>query len=161
MTTAILSPPLTSTSGRAPVFRATMRFWIRVDSLNRPPTLLTICSSFSSSSIAVPFELAGDDLAQFGGRRGEVVVNHLILIVLRAVEFGPGGGQPPLHRRLVLGPPAAQPALVLLRGRLEEHGDVVRARPPHLLGPLDVDVEDHTRAVAQVRLDLGPQRPII
>jgi len=26
----------------APVFRATIRFWISVDSLNRPPTLLTI-----------------------------------------------------------------------------------------------------------------------
>ena len=28
-----------------------IRFWIRVDSLNRPPTLLTMASSFSSSSM--------------------------------------------------------------------------------------------------------------
>src|SRR5215210_642010 len=52
MTIAILSLDRTSTRGRAPWFRAIIRFWIRVESLNRPPTLLTISSSFNSSSIA-------------------------------------------------------------------------------------------------------------
>src|SRR3954466_4902592 len=51
ITMAILSPVRRSTSGRAPWFRAIIRFWIRVESLKRPPTLLTISSSFSSSSI--------------------------------------------------------------------------------------------------------------
>ena len=35
-----------STSGRAPALSATSRFWISVESLNRPPTLLTICFFF-------------------------------------------------------------------------------------------------------------------
>src|SRR3954470_18443919 len=51
ITTVILSTPRRSTSGRAPWFSAIIRFWISVESLNRPPTLLTIFSSFSSSSI--------------------------------------------------------------------------------------------------------------
>src|SRR3954469_23840952 len=51
ITIVILSAPRKSTSGRAPWFSAIIRFWISVESLNRPPTLLTISSSFSSSSI--------------------------------------------------------------------------------------------------------------
>src|SRR5437764_15284455 len=51
ITTVILSSPRGSTIGRAPWFSAIIRFWISVESLNRPPTLLTISSSFSSSSI--------------------------------------------------------------------------------------------------------------
>src|SRR5437588_9447190 len=90
-----LSPPLTSTSGRAPVFRATIRFWIRVDSLNRPPSFCTIHSSFKSSSIAGPFELSGHDVAEFRRGQGQVVVGDLILIPRGAGEFVARRLQPP------------------------------------------------------------------
>src|SRR5450631_1403571 len=56
MTMAILSAVFRSTSGLAPVLSATIRFWIRVESLKRPPTLLMIPSSFKSSSIWGPFK---------------------------------------------------------------------------------------------------------
>src|SRR5438874_5068045 len=95
MTIAILSAPLRSTSGLAPVFRATIRFWIRVESLNRPPTLFTIPSSFRSSSIAGPRKLFRDDRAQLGRRPVQVVVNDVILIAGRAGEFGQGRRQSP------------------------------------------------------------------
>src|SRR6516165_6979504 len=48
---AMLFDDFMSTRGFAPWLRATIRFWISVESLNRPPTLLTIPSSFKSSSI--------------------------------------------------------------------------------------------------------------
>src|SRR5438874_9061664 len=104
MTTAIRSGrPRVSTCGLAPVFSATIRFWISVDSLNRPPTLLTIASSFRSSSIiTAPLEQPGDQLAQLGRRPGQVVVHDLILILPGAGEFGPRRRQPPADRRLVL-----------------------------------------------------------
>src|SRR5436305_6781006 len=102
MTIAILSPPRTSTSGRAPVFRATIRFWIRVDSLNRPPTLLTMPSSFSSSSMPVPLPVAPHDRAQLGDGGVQVVVHHLLAILGGAVELLLGPGQPPCDGRLIL-----------------------------------------------------------
>src|SRR5262245_100885 len=114
MTIDIRSPPLTSTSGLAPVFKATIRFWISVDSLNRPPTLFTIPSSFRSSSIAGPRKQTGDDRAQFGGRLIQVLVNDLIVTLPSAGEFAPGRLEPSGDRRLVLGPTSAEPALQLL-----------------------------------------------
>src|SRR5687768_1117190 len=119
MTIDIRSPPLTSTSGLAPVFRATIRFWIRVDSLNRPPTLLTIPSSFKSSSIVRPRKQTGDERAQFGGRLVQVLVNDLIVKLGGAGEFPPGRLQPAANRRLVLGPAAAESAFQLLDRRNE------------------------------------------
>src|SRR5205809_8064120 len=100
MTVVILSPPRTSTSGRAPVFSATIRFWISVDSLNRPPTLLTIPSSFSSSSIVTPRsgvvrELFADQLFEFAHRGVQVAVHdHRVDLALPG-EFALGGLQPP------------------------------------------------------------------
>src|SRR4051812_22553740 len=101
-----------STSGRAPVFRATIRFWISVDSLNRPPTLCTIPSSFRSSSIAGPLELLGDDPAQFGHGRVQVVVGDLILIPRGVGEFRPRRLQPAAGGRIVLRAAGPQPLLV-------------------------------------------------
>src|SRR5262245_11940906 len=111
------SPPLTSTSGLAPVFRATIRFWMRVDSLNRPPTLFTIPSSFRSSSIAGPHKETGNDRAQVGGRHVQVLVNDLIVKLGGAGEFQPGRLQPAANRRLVLGPAVPEPALQFLDRR--------------------------------------------
>src|SRR5712692_8239447 len=120
MTIAILSEVRRSTSGLAPVFRATMRFWIKVDSLNRPPTLLTIASSFRSSSMLSPhplsLELTFDDRAQLGDRLLEIVVDHLLIVLGGAGQFLLGGRQPPLNRRLVLRAALAQSFLVGRQG---------------------------------------------
>src|ERR1700739_3327686 len=94
MTIAILSPVLRATSGRAPVFRATMRFWISVDSLKRPPTLLTMPSSFSSSSIRIPLEKGLDDLPQLGEGRNQIVVDDLEIVIVGAGQLRLGGTQP-------------------------------------------------------------------
>src|SRR6478672_10411600 len=138
-----------------------MRFWISVDSLNRPPTLLTIPSSFRSSSISAPLELPGDDRAQLGGGPGEVVVTDLILILLFLGEFGPGRLQPAADDRLVLRPPHAQAPLQLLRRRVYEYRHVVRAQPADLLGPLHVDDEDHPVALVPRLLHLGLERSVV
>src|SRR5215210_2681127 len=110
MTIAILSLDRTSTRGRAPWFSAIIRFWIRVESLNRPPTLLTISSSFSSSSIA------GSSSAAIPLQKGGQPTHGLFELVVRVdqVELGrinvfahedlePGGLEAPLDRRLVVG----------------------------------------------------------
>src|SRR5262245_34558831 len=151
MTIDSRSPPLTSTSGLAPVFRATIRFWIRVDSLNRPPTLFTIPSSFRSSSIAGPRKETGDDRAQVGGRLVQVLVNDLIVKLPGAGEFPPGGLQPAEDLGFVLRAAQPQPPLELLDGRIQEDRRMLRALPPDLFGPLDVDVEDDSPARGQVR----------
>src|SRR5262249_36350377 len=153
MTIDIRSPPLTSTSGFAPVFRATIRFWIRVDSLNRPPTLLTIPSSFRSSSIGSPRKQTGDDRAQLAGRLVQVLVNDLIVKLRGGGEFPPGRLQPAADGRLVFAPAVAEPPLQFLQGRIEKDRRVVGALTPYLLGPLHVDVEDHAPPCGQVWLD--------
>src|SRR4051812_6737055 len=85
----ILSPPLTSTRGRAPVFSATMRFWISVDSLKRPPTLLTMASSFSSSSMGTLSLVLGELLPDDPPHRGDGLVQHLIqYLVLVLADTG-------------------------------------------------------------------------
>src|SRR5579884_751159 len=92
---ASLSPPRTSTSGRAPVLRATMRFWISVESLKRPPTLLTIASSFSSSSIPAPFlKSLCDQVADLGDRRFQIVVDNHVIEFTHPFQFAPRRRQP-------------------------------------------------------------------
>src|SRR5437879_2946201 len=88
----------------------TMRFWISVDSLKRPPTLLTIPSSFSSSSIALaPVKRFLDQLAQPGDASVEVVVNYLVMVFPAPRQFRPGVGQPQQDLFLALGPSSAEP----------------------------------------------------
>src|ERR1700685_4208971 len=77
-----------STRGRAPRFSATSRFWIKVDSLKRPPTLLTICSSLNSSSIQ--FVLPCDeDLRNFPNGLIEVVVDDAMAIKIGRCQLFP------------------------------------------------------------------------
>ena len=63
-----------------------MRFWIRVESLKRPPTLLTISSSFSSSIIGgVTFQaMASED--------GDQGIDRLVflLVFVQDVAFTAG-----------------------------------------------------------------------
>src|SRR4051812_46469526 len=111
MTMAILSPVRRSTSGRAPWFRAIIRFWIRVDSLNRPPTLLTIFSSFSSSSIGLRPSTAE------AGQQGDQGLDGLLQIAIHQerlinsrglLGFPAGLLQPTADGRLVVAAPAAE-----------------------------------------------------
>src|SRR6266446_6470440 len=96
MTVAILSRPRGSTSGLAPWFSAIIRFWISVESLNRPPTLLTIFSSFSSSSIerssstTVRFQQG----QEFLDATVEVIIDQHDIVAMGLVQFVAGDPQP-------------------------------------------------------------------
>src|SRR5919202_989935 len=110
MTMVILSAPRRSTSGRAPWFSAIIRFWIRVESLNRPPTLLTIISSFSSSSIGaltsgVVVLEDGDELRDAGV---EVVVDEDLVVPVGLGQFLTGLAEPSDDRDVRLGPAATE-----------------------------------------------------
>src|SRR3954464_11055169 len=105
ITTVILSAPRMSTSGRAPWFSAIIRFWISVESLNRPPTLLTIYSSFSSSSID-----GSSSAANLDQQRHEVVdslvqicVHHLLVIPAGFPQLPPSVVQSPGDGGLIIG----------------------------------------------------------
>src|SRR5436309_15952455 len=82
ITTVILSRPRGSTIGREPWFRAIIRFWIRVESLNRPPTLLTIASSFSSSSIGnrTSATILGQEVGEGLDGLVEVFIHHDLVV---------------------------------------------------------------------------------
>src|SRR5437588_373762 len=118
----ILSPPRTSTSGRAPVLRATIRFWIKVESLNRPPTLLTMASSFRSSSMLLPFEKLAQNRVEPIHRDVQIVIDHLKIISGLIGQLFSGGCQPLLNLRFILAGPLAQAPLIRLKGaRPQEH----------------------------------------
>src|ERR1700748_734115 len=110
ITIDILSAPRMSTSGRAPWLSAIIRFWIRVESLNRPPTLLTISSSFSSSIMVSPQSAAVllEDPGERVDRAVELVVDHVDIITRRHLDLCSRPGQPALNRGLVVGPSLAQ-----------------------------------------------------
>src|SRR5436190_17725399 len=133
MTMVILSPPRTSTSGRAPVFSATIRFWISVESLNRPPTLLTIASSFKSSSMVVPFELTSDNIAECGDGLVQVVVDHFKIILSSMGQLPLGRRYPALNGGLIFGAALAQALLVdRQRGGAQKNRHLIGTLLPHL-----------------------------
>src|SRR3954454_4125164 len=110
ITIVILSAPRVSTRGRAPWFSAIIRFWIRVESLKRPPTLLTIFSSFNSSSIegssSTTIRSQGRD--EFLDATVEVVVDQLQVVPVRLGKLLARLAEPPQDRHLALGPPVPQ-----------------------------------------------------
>src|SRR5580693_4868578 len=113
ITIVILSTPRRSTSGRAPWFSAIIRFWISVESLNRPPTLFTICSSFNSSSIdgssSTTIRAQGKD--KLLDRAVEAIIDQLNIVPVGLGELLACLYEPPVDCRLVLGPPAQQALL--------------------------------------------------
>src|SRR5437588_12885973 len=123
---AIRSPPRTSTRGRAPLLSATIRFWMRVDSLNRPPTLLTMASSLRSSNMLPPCEMTLQDGAELGDGAVQVVVDDLVLVLAGVAQLAGHRVQPPPDGRLVLGTPLPQPLLVRVQRRgPQEHSNAV------------------------------------
>src|SRR4051812_36697313 len=100
ITSVILSAPRISTSGRAPWFSAIIRFWISVESLNRPPTLLTMYSSFSSSSIArsTSGAVGLQNRGEFFDTAVKVVVDQLDVVPVGLGEFLTGLSESPEDR---------------------------------------------------------------
>src|SRR3954468_771084 len=117
ITTVILSAPRMSTSGRAPWFSAIIRFWISVESLNRPPTLLTIISSFNSSSIegssSTTTTVRPQGSQELLDATVEVVIDQLDIVPVGLGELGTGLAEPPQDRGFILGP--AEPQSLLQR----------------------------------------------
>src|SRR5271157_4831078 len=152
ITIVILSTPRPSTKARAPWFRAIIRFWIRVESLNRPPTLLTISSSFSSSIMieSTSTVVLNQDCRQLVNRPLQIVVDQMNVVTLGQLELPPGVCQPPLDRRLVIGAPGPQPPLEHVQTR-RPHEDQEGARHSltHLNPPLHVDHQDHAGSLPQ------------
>src|SRR4051794_33668953 len=104
-----------------------MRFWIRVESLNRPPTLLTISSSFNSSSIegssstTTTVRLQGNQ--EFLDATVEVVIDQLDVVPLRLGELESRLAETPQDRRLILGPAQPQSPLELAKRRGPDEGE--------------------------------------
>src|SRR5262249_52453481 len=132
-------------------------------SLNRPPTLLTMASSFSSSSMPTSRELTPDDRLHLGDRLLQHVVDYLVIILVRAGQLALGRQQPPGDGVLRLRPPQAQAlAVVVQRPGPQEDGHVVAwVALPDLGRALDVDVEEDALALLPVRLDLAEQRAVV
>ena len=162
-----------STSGRAPWFSAIIRFWIRVESLNRPPTLLTISSSFSSSSIG-----RSASAAVLGQVSGEFVDGGVEVVVedrarrsrvgrprSRGGRSQAGGRWWP--RRRCRGPGGGLPGLPKLGASMKTRR-ALGTLLADLQAPLDVDHQDDAVApgqaladraggrAVQVAVDLGP-----
>src|SRR5258708_6561394 len=102
-----------STSARAPWFKAIIRFWIRVESLKRPPTLLTISSSFSSSIMVSPRSTAvsQQDRRELVDRAIELVVDHMDIITHCHRLLATSLSQPAPYGFLVVGSSHAESGL--------------------------------------------------
>ena len=138
------------------------RFWISVESLNRPPTLLTMASSFKSSSMLTPFELSDQDRVNVRDRFFQIVVDYLKIELAGAVHFLLGGGEPALDGGLALSAPAPEPCLQRCqRRRAKKYRHVIGALPPHLLGALHVDVEQYASTFPAKRFDFTYERSVI
>src|SRR5580704_13106460 len=135
-----------STSGRAPRLSATSRFWISDDSLNRPPTLLTICSSLNSSNIQ--FVLPCDEnIRDFMNGPVEVVVDDAVAIKIGLRQLFPGDRQAALESLFGLRAASSQSLFVILVvGRRQKDGDRLRIGPGHVPCPLDVNFQQSPAA---------------
>src|SRR5262249_51534141 len=133
ITIVILSTLRMSTSGLAPWLSMIRRFWISVDSLKRPPTLLTIASSFSSSCIVAPPRLITLPLERLGQyalkllhRRLQIVVDDLTLIFPGPFQLAPRRFQAPGQGLRGLAVANLQPLFVHLPTRqLDEDRQVI------------------------------------
>src|ERR1700686_2116363 len=98
--------------------------------------------------------LRADDRLQIGAGAIDVVVQHPVLVGAGPLDLAASGFEPLAHRRVVVGPPRAQPPLQLLeRGRKDEGAHGLRVLRVNGLPTLHVDVEDGERAEAPRLLD--------
>src|SRR5713101_8575995 len=130
-----------------------------VDNLNRPPTLLTMASSFNSSSIVTPFGLTPHNRFHFSNRRRQIVIDDLIVVIPGMIQLARRRGQAPPNRLFSLRPTPPQAGLVGRQGTgAQKNRHVVRIDPANLTRTLYVDVENHAAAPGPVRIHLAPQR---
>src|SRR6266852_2020321 len=125
-----------------------------VDSLNRPPTLLTMASSFNSSSMVPPFQVTPDDVTQLGDRRGQVIIDNLVIVLAGMGQFLRRPGQAPANGLIRLGSSLPQAFLINRRGaRSQKDRHRLGTELPDLRCPLHVDIEDHSHAPVAVGLN--------
>src|SRR3954464_1735320 len=135
ITRVILSTPRRSTSARAPWFSAIIRFWINVESLNRPPTLLTISSSFSSSIISAPVStmVLNQDGGQCVNRSIKIIIDYMKIIVLCELELAASVLEAAADGRFIVGSPGTEPVLEYVHVRhLDENEQGVGNFPSDL-----------------------------
>src|SRR5687768_3192227 len=108
-------------------------------SLKRPPTLLTMYSSFSSSIILVSF--ASQDLADLVNRLLNVCVIDLPGIAVLQSQLAASNFEPPLDGSFALGVPLPQASLKLFqRAAVDEDGDRISVGGQNAHGPFHVNL---------------------
>src|SRR5580698_33902 len=141
-----------STSGRAPLLSATSRFWISDDSLKRPPTLLTICSSLNSSNIQCVLP-CDENICNFVDGPVELVVDDPVGIKTGRRQLLSGNRQAALDGLFGLRAAATQSLFVIVVvGRRQKDRDGFRIGLGDVFSPLDVDFQECPGA--------GPFRPL-
>src|SRR5262249_411634 len=141
ITIVIRSTPRDSIRARAPWLRAIIRFWISVESLNRPPTLLTISSSFNSSIIVFPRSTTPScqDRGEVLECAVEFVVDHVDIVAFRRFELAASVGKAALDGGLVIGSSRAQPGSEAFQTRwLDKNQECARHLALDLEPPLDI-----------------------
>src|SRR5262245_11977106 len=110
-----------------------------VDSLNRPPTLFTISSSFRASIIA---QTSGaQKFANVVHRLLDGYVDDLMFILVGQRQLVPGDRQSALDRVFLLSAAGSQPTLEFReRIRPDEDGYRLGILPEHFAGAVDVDL---------------------
>src|SRR5262249_37805315 len=134
---------------------------MRVDSLKRPPTLLTIPSSFSASSMLSVSKLMLDKGVQVSDCRVQIVVDHLTIIMVSTGELLLGRRQSSLECPFILRATLSQAALVRLHLRAsEEYQYAIGALPADGRGPLHIDIQDDADASISIRFHFSSQRAV-
>src|SRR5437660_250870 len=126
----------------------------------RRPRRAAGTSAGSSGLTALP-PLALQDLLDLGHRPPGVVVQHHVVVPGRVAHLDLGQPLAGRHRlRRLAGPPGPAPQQLLHRGRADEEEHGVGPALAHLLGALDVDLEDHVAAAPQRLGDPGGGRAV-
>src|SRR5688500_19479614 len=111
-------------------------------SLKRPPTLLTMDSSFSSSIILVSF--ASQDVADLMSGLLYVGIIDLPGVAVLQSQFAASDFQPPLDGGFALGVPLPQASLELFqRAAVDEDGDRIGMGGQNAHGPLHINLQDY------------------
>src|SRR5579871_1262502 len=87
-----------------------------VDSLNRPPTLLTMASSFNSSSMVTPFRLTPHNRFHLGDGLGQIFIDDLVVVFAGMFEFLRRCGHTSPNRCFLFRPPLLQAMRIRFQG---------------------------------------------
>src|SRR4029453_14128849 len=132
-----------------------------VDSLKRPPTLLTIPSSFSSSILILPFKQRTHDRAKLRDRVVQLVIDDLVIVGRRLGELRAGALQAALDGRGSFRASLAQTELERVeRRRANEDRHRVGARALDLPSAVHVDFQQDADAALAIGNHFRLQRPV-